>query len=77
MEAGRCQGEAGQCRQPGQEVAGSRPGPLPSENLQPKADPDSSMRERRLLQGRIHSWQQELGKERGVLEEEGLRTELR
>ena len=36
---------------------------LLQENLQLKADLDSSMRERRLLQGRIHSWQQELGKE--------------
>ena len=36
---------------------------LLTENLQLKADLDSSMRERRLLQGRIHSWQQELGKE--------------
>ena len=35
------------------------------------------MRERRLLQGRIYSWQQEFGKERGVLDDEGLRTERR
>ena len=34
------------------------------------------MRERRLLQGRIHGWQQELGKGRGVLGDEELRTEL-
>ena len=50
---------------------------LLTENLKWKANRDSSTRERRLLQGRIHSWQQELGMERGVLGDEGLRTELR
>merc|ERR1712013_845540 len=37
---------------------------------------DSSMRERRQLASRIHSWQEELGKE-AVLDDEGLRAELR
>ena len=50
---------------------------LLTENRQLKADLDSSVRERRLLQGRIHRGQQELGKEKGVLEDEGLRPELR
>ena len=50
---------------------------LLTENLHLKADRDSSMRERKLMQGRIPSWQQELGKERGVLEDEGLCTERR
>ena len=36
---------------------------LMTENLKLKADLDSSMRERRQLASRIHSWQEELGKE--------------
>ena len=36
---------------------------LMTENLKLKADLDNSMRERRLLSSRIHTWQQELGKE--------------
>merc|ERR1712200_334019 len=49
---------------------------LMTENLKLKADLDSSMRERRQLASRIHSWQEELGKE-AVLDDEGLRAELR
>ena len=41
--------------------------PLLTENLQWTADLHSSTREKRLRQGRIHSWQQERGKEREVL----------
>ena len=48
-----------------------------TENRQLKADRDSSVREGRLLQGRILSRQQELGKEWEDLDEEGLRMELR
>ena len=36
---------------------------LMTENLMLKADLDSSMRERRQLASRIHTWQEELGKE--------------
>ena len=36
---------------------------LMTENLKLKADLDSSMRERRQLASRIHTWQEELGKE--------------
>merc|ERR1719219_2139942 len=49
---------------------------LMTENLKLKADLDSSMRERRQLASRIHTWQEELGKE-AVLDDEGLRAELR
>ena len=42
---------------------------LLEEKLQLKADRDSGKRERRLLQGRIHSWQQELDKKRGALDD--------
>ena len=44
---------------------------------QGKAHPDSSTRERRLLQGRVHSWQQELDKEREARGDEDRRTEGR
>ena len=47
------------------------------ENRQRKAALDSSRKERRLLKGRILGGQKELGKERRVLGEEDLRTELR
>ena len=66
---------------------------LMTENLKLKADLDSSMRERRQLASRIHTWQEELGKEAvspskvyqkypnlynlQVLDDEGLRAELR
>merc|ERR1712181_81603 len=49
---------------------------LMTENLKLKADLDSSMRERRRLASRIQTWQEELGKE-AVLDDEGLRAELR
>merc|ERR1719234_2914401 len=49
---------------------------LMTENLKLKADLDSSMRERRQLASRIQTWQEELGKE-AVLDDEGLRAELR
>ena len=41
-----------------------------SENLQLKADRESSRRERRRLQGQTHSWQQELVRERRRLTEQ-------
>lgn len=49
---------------------------LMTENFKLKADLDSSMRERRQLASRIHTWQEELGKE-AVLDDDGLRAELR
>ena len=45
------------------------------ENLQGMAGPDSSMRERRLLQGMIHSWQQELDRERQAMRDKDLQRE--
>ena len=42
-----------------------------------KADPNSSRMERSLLQGKTHSWKQELGKEKGALNDEGLHPKLR
>ena len=51
-------------------VQGGFPDPsLLAENLQRKADRDGSRRERRRRQGKTHSWQQELGKERRLLAE--------
>ena len=62
----------------GRELQGVFLGPsLRTENRQLEADRDRSIREGSLLQGRIHGRQQELGKEWGDLDEEGLRTELR
>ena len=49
---------------------------LPTENRPLKADLDSSRREKRLLLGRTHSWQQECGNEWRVLGDEDLRAEL-
>ena len=39
------------------------------------AGPDSSAREKRLLQGMIHTWQQELDKEREAMRDEDIQRE--
>ena len=53
---------------PDRGVQGGVPGPaLRTTNRHLKADLDSGRRERRLLQGQVHSWQQERGKERRLL----------
>ena len=70
------QGKARQCChwEPG--AAGSLSGPPGlAENLQGMAGPDRSVRERRLLQGMIHSLQQEIDKEREAMKDEDLQRE--
>ena len=62
----------------GCELKGAFPGPyLRKDNRQPKAHRDRRIGEGSRSQGKIHSRQQERGKEWGDLDEEGRRTELR
>ena len=62
----------------GRELQGViRTPPCLKKNLQGKANPDSSIRETRLLQGSVHSWQQELDKEREAMGDKDRRTEGR
>ena len=46
-----------------------------AENLQGMAGPDSSTRQRRLLQGMIYSWQQDFDREREAMRDEDLQRE--
>ena len=69
---------AGSCRPPCWELQGAFPGPyLWKDNRQPKANRDRRIGEGSRSQGKIHSRQQERGKEWVDLDEEGRRTELR
>ena len=61
----------GRCRESSQTPS------IRKENQQMKADPNTSRMERSLPQGKTHSWKQELGKEKGARNDEGLRPKLR